>query len=151
MGKTIYPSSEAVGERRIIWLIRRWLIDVFWKEWCLLFFCIISPSRVINLWNGYDTMNVPLPLRLSWIWNFAMFWCLARYYMIVTDILWYDLHLNTPVTDHMASIVLSNCVLPLPLLNMECAACMNFTTDTPPHHDYASTWTWTHDICTLTL
>jgi hypothetical protein len=29
--------------------------------------------------------------------------------------------------------------LPLLLLNMECAACMNFTTDTPLHHDYAST------------
>ena len=59
-------------------------------------------------------MTVPLPLRLSWIWTFAMFWCLERYYMIVTDILWYDLHLNTPVTDHMASIVLSNCVCLFP-------------------------------------
>ena len=54
--------------------------------------------------NGYDTMNDPIPLRLSWIWTFAMFWCLKRYYMIITDILWCDLHLNTPVTDHMPSM-----------------------------------------------
>ena len=93
-----------MGERRIIWLVRLWLIDEFWKQWYLLFFCIISPSSVINLLEWMWHHGRPLPLRLSWIWTFAMFWCLKRYYMIITDILWYDLHLNTPVTDHMPSM-----------------------------------------------
>ena len=86
-----YPTSKAVGERRIIWLVRRWLIAVFWKQRYLLFFCIISPSRVINLWNGYDTIDVPLPLRLSWIRYLALFWDLKIYSMLESDILCYDL------------------------------------------------------------
>ena len=90
-GQNVYPSSKAVGERRTIWLVRRWLINVFWKQWYLLFFCIISPSWVINLWNGYDTMDVPLPLRLSWIRYLAMFWDLKIYSMLESAILWYDL------------------------------------------------------------
>ena len=56
----------------------------------------------------------PLPLRLSWIWTFAIFWCLKCYYMIITDILWYDLHLNTPVIDHMPPMCCLIAFLPLP-------------------------------------
>ena len=120
--------------------------DAFWGEHPFDGHMILIKNKNKNM-----PLDVSLPLRLSWIWTFAMFWCLERYYMIITDILWYDLYLYTPVTDHMASIGLSNCVLPLPLLNMECAACMNFTTDTLLHHNSALTWTWTHDICTLSL
>ena len=140
-----------MGEPRIIWLVRLWLIDVFWKQWYLLFFCVISPSWVVNLLVWMWHHGPPLPLRISWIWTFAIFWCLKCYYMIITDILWYDLHLNTPVIDHMPSMYCLIAFLPLPLLNMECMACMNFTTDTPLHHDSALTWNWTHKICTLCL
>ena len=103
-----------MGERRIIWLVRRWLIDVFWKRWYRLFFSIISPSRDMHLIVCTMPWNVSLPLRLYRIRTFAMFWCLESYYMIITDILWCDLHLNTPATDHVASIMLSNCVCLFP-------------------------------------
>ena len=61
----------------------------------------------------------PFLLRLSEKCTYASVTMKKNHCMYMTDILWYDLHLNTPVTDHMASIVLSNCVLPLPLLNMD--------------------------------
>ena len=88
----------------------------FWLRWLwyLLFFCLISPSWVMHLIMYTMPWTVFLPLRLSRIGTFAMFWCLESYYIIITDILWCDLHLNTPVTDHMTSIMLSNCICLLP-------------------------------------
>ena len=113
-GKIVYPSSRPVGEQRIIWLVRCWLINVMRWLWYLLFFCLISPSWVMHLIMYTMPWTVFLPLRLSRIGTFAMFWCLESYYIIITDILWCDLHLNTPVTDHMTSIMLSNCICLLP-------------------------------------
>ena len=88
----------------------------FWLRWLwyLLFFCLISLAWVMNLIMYTMPWTAFLPLRLSRIGTFAMFWCLESYYIIITDILWCDLHLNTPVTDYMTSIMLSNCICLLP-------------------------------------
>ena len=125
MVKPYIRLSKAVGEKRIIWLVRFWLINVFCTLCRPCFSCPTKTDCKLHGYPGMLAMNCLRPLRIPGIGTFAMFWCLESYYIIITGILWCDLHLNTPVTDHMASIVLSNCVLPLPLLNMECAACMH--------------------------
>ena len=103
-----------MGEKRIIWLVRFWLINVF----CTLCRpCFSCPTKTDCKLHGYPdvlAMNCLRPLRIPGIGTFAMFWCLECYYMIITDILWCDLHLNTPATDHVASIMLSNCVCLFP-------------------------------------
>ena len=91
-GQTVYPSSDGVGKQRIIWLVRWWLIDVFWRLCCALIFPPVSASWVINLWTGYGAMD---PLYIMWLSElgiFAMFWGLKNYSITETDILWYDLH-----------------------------------------------------------
>ena len=59
MGKTIYPSSKAVGEQRIIWLVRCWLINVFCK---LCHAWISCPTLIDCKLHGYPDMLLQTPL-----------------------------------------------------------------------------------------
>ena len=85
----------------------RWL-------WSVLFFLSdVSFWRCASKsWS--DAMGCLTPLRLLGIGTFSMFWCLESYYIIITGIVWCDLHLNTPVIDYMTSIMLFNCICLLP-------------------------------------
>ena len=145
--QTVYPSSDGVGKQRIIWLVRWWLIDVFWKLCCALIFFLMSASWVINLWAGYGAMD---PLYIMWLSElgiFAMFWGLKNYSITETDILWYDLH--EYICYYSCDLYISS-----PLLTWRCLPCiMNYplcmTHDlaTANHHDHAWTEKWAQKIC----
>ena len=151
MGKTVYPSSKAVGEQRIIWLVRCWLINIF-STLCNA--RIFSPSRFdpdMNVYGKWDLSACLTPLRLSEIRPHPLCWLIKSDSIIMLDILPYDIHLNKRVTTHtppISALWLNSSSSPL---NLECASCLPSTVDTTHHHDSTFTWKWTHKIYTLCL
>ena len=127
----------------------RWL-------WCFLSSCLMSPSWVMHLNNVDRAVDGFIPQRLFGIGTFAIFWCLKSYFIIITDILWSDLHLNTPVTDCMTSIVLSNCICLLPhsIWNARHAWTLALTLHSitilhwhEREHIKSVHWVCNHDVC----
>ena len=150
-GQTVYPSSDGVGKQRIIWLVRWWLIDVFWKLCCALIFFPMSASWVINLWTGYGAMD---PLYIMWLSElgiFAMFRGLKNYSITETDILWYDLH--EYICYYSCDLCISSPLLPWPCLPciMNYPLCMTHDLATANHHGHAWTEKWAHNICKLSM
>ena len=57
--------------------------------------------------------------------------------------------MNTCVIARVVYVYPLQVHLPSPPISLECAPCLNLSTDAPIHYDPASTWIWTHNICTL--
>ena len=136
-----------MGERRIIWLVRRWLIDEFWKPCCALISHPIFTSRVMNFSHECGAMGSLYTMWLSELGPFAMFWDLKVYSMTETGILWYDLYeyvyyysWNLYISSLLLSWLCLHCIMNYPL-------CMTHGFATANHYDHAWTAKWAQNIC----
>ena len=140
-----------MGERRIIWLVRRWLIDDFWKQCCALISHLIFTSWVMNCWHEFGAMDSLYTMRLSELGIFAMFCGLKNHSITETDILWYDLR------DYLCwfwcNARIFSPSVPWPSLTsiMNYPLCMTHDLATAYHYDHAWTAKWAQNICTLSM
>ena len=151
MVKPYIRLSKAVGEQRIIWLVRCCLIDAFWKLCCALIFPPISASWVINFWHECGAMDPLYRIWLSELGTFAICWDLKNCSITETDILWYDLH--EYVCYYSCDLCISSPLLPwlcLPCIT-NYPLCMTHDLATANHHDHAWTAKWAQNICTLSM
>ena len=137
------------GDQRIIWLVRCWLINVMRWLWCVLFFCLMSPSWVMHVYDKWHGLDCPIPLRLFVIRPHPLFWSWKNDSIIMLEILPYDLHLDKRITTHKPPISALWLNSSSPPVNLECASCMPSNVDTAYYYDNAFTRKWTHKNFTL--
>ena len=140
-----------MGERRIIWLVRRWLIDEFWKPCCALISPPIFTSWVMNFWHECGVMGSLYTMWLSELGTFAMFWDLKIHSITETDILWYDL--REYVCWFWCNARMFSPSVPWHSLTsiMNYPLCMTHDLATANQHDHAWTAKWAQNICTLSM
>ena len=137
-----------MGERRIIWLVRRWLIDVFWTLWYPWIFLPMNIEwRIIE--NRVMQVNDSLSPPPVW----KMYLCLCNHEeksLYVYD--WYSLIWFAHKYSNFQSHGHKTCPVPqITLLTsiMNYPLCMAHDLATVNRHDHAWTETWAQNICTL--
>ena len=130
-----------MGERRIIWLVRRWLIDVFWTLWYPWIFLPMNIEwRIIE--NRVMQVNDSLSPPPVW----KMYLCLCNHEeksLYVYD--WYSLIWFAHKYSNFQSHGHKTCPVPqITLLTsiMNYPLCMSHDLATVNRHDHAWTETW---------
>ena len=95
--------------------------------------------------------GLPYTLRLFELWPYPLFWMMESDYIVMTDILWNDLYLNTSPTDRMLPLRCPVSYLTHLLYILDCTPCLPSKIVTVHHYVYAWTWNLAQNFCTLNM